>query len=131
MTSLVAIACRKKFAYSEKMARESQDLDAIQEYQNLAEWGDLIQKQILYASNGERERIGPEAARAREEQFVREMEVLSRRILSAQNHTTAKDEAGEDSVVDEYAPRKKRFKGKKATQKTQARDSHPVDGIFR
>lgn len=90
------------------MARESQDLDAVQEYQNLAEWGDLIQKQILYASNGERERIGPETARAREEQFVRKMEVLSRRILSAQNNTTTMEEAGKENANDEDAPRKKR-----------------------
>ncbi|KAL2691485.1 hypothetical protein Neosp_001871 [[Neocosmospora] mangrovei] len=125
MTYPVAIECRKKLAYSEKMARESQDPDEIQKYQSLAEWGNLIQKQIMYASNGERERIGPEAARAREKQFVRDMVVLSRRFLSAQNHSTT--EAGEDSVVDEDAPRKKPCKGKKDTQKIQASYSYPVD----
>ncbi|KAI8723248.1 hypothetical protein NCS52_00180200 [Fusarium sp. LHS14.1] len=108
MTYPVAIECRKKLAYSEKMARESQDPDEIQRCQNLAEWGNLIQKQIMYASNGERERIGPVAARAREKE----------------------EEAKEDNADDENAPGKKRYKGKKCIQKTQASDPYPVDVSF-
>ncbi|KAJ4187626.1 hypothetical protein NW755_007119 [Fusarium falciforme] len=79
-------------------------------------------------TSGERKRIGPEAAKAREEQFVRETEALSLGALQ---------EAGEDNTGDEDAPRKKRCKGKKRskgkkrTQKTQASGSHPIDGIFR
>ncbi|KAJ3466039.1 hypothetical protein MRS44_006697 [Fusarium solani] len=72
-------------------------------------------------TSGERKRIGPEAAKAREEQVVRETKALSLRTLQ---------EAEEDNAGDEDAPKKKRSKGKKRTQNTQASDSHPIDGIF-
>ncbi|RSL68168.1 hypothetical protein CEP53_002670 [Fusarium sp. AF-6] len=128
MTLLVAIKCRKGIADYEKTAREDADPRRAQRAQNMVDWGNLVEEQIIYASSGERKRIGPQAARAREEQFVRETESLSRRILQ---------EAGEDDASDEDSPRKKRCKvkkrskGKKSTRKTQASDSHPIDGIFR
>ncbi|RSL71916.1 hypothetical protein CEP54_001126 [Fusarium duplospermum] len=118
----IAIKCRKGKAYYEKRAREDPDPRKAQRAQSNVDWGNLMEKQIIYVDSGERKRIGPEAARAREEQFVRETETLSRRILQ---------EAEEDDASDEDAPRKKRCKGKKRTQKTQASDSRPIDGIFR
>ncbi|RTE82695.1 hypothetical protein BHE90_002845 [Fusarium euwallaceae] len=119
MTLPVAIKCRKGKAYYEKRAREDPDPREAQRAQSNVDWGNLIEEQIMYAGSGERKRIGPEAAREREEQFVRETEALSRRILH------------EADARNEDAQRKRRCKRKKRTQKTQASKSHPIDGIFR
>ncbi|KAJ4149264.1 hypothetical protein NW754_000703 [Fusarium falciforme] len=116
-------------AWQERVQREGIRLEDKPWYMTLpVDWGNLMEEQIIYAASGERKRIGPEAAKAREEQFVRETEALSLGALQ---------EAGEDNTGDEDAPRKKRCKGKKRskgkkrTQKTQASGSHPIDGIFR
>ncbi|RSM05302.1 hypothetical protein CEP52_006298 [Fusarium oligoseptatum] len=119
MTLPVAIKCRKGKAYYEKRAREDLDPREAQRAQSNVDWGNLIEEQIMYAGSGERKRIGPEAARVREEQFVSETEALSRRILH------------EADARNEDAQRKRRCKRKKRTQKTQASKSHPIDGIFR
>ncbi|KAJ4200568.1 hypothetical protein NW759_015853 [Fusarium solani] len=119
MTLPVGIECRKRKPYYEKIAREDPDPRKAQSAQNKVDWGNLM--------DGERKRIGPEAAKAREEQVVRETKALSLRTLQ---------EAEEDNAGDEDAPKKKRCKGKtrskgkKRTQNTQASDSHPIDGIF-
>ncbi|KAM6533943.1 hypothetical protein FALCPG4_006884 [Fusarium falciforme] len=117
MTLPVGIECRKRKAYYEKVAREDPDPRKAQSAQNKVDWGNLMEEQIIYAASGERKRIGPEAAKVREEQFVKETEALSLRTLQ---------EVGEDNASDEDAPKKKRCKGKKRskgkkrTQKTQA-----------
>ncbi|UPK97337.1 hypothetical protein LCI18_008272 [Fusarium solani-melongenae] len=106
MTLPVGIECRKIKAYYEKVAREDPDPRKAQSAQNKVDYGNLTEEQIIYATSGERKRIGPEAAKAREEQFVRETEAPSLRTLQ---------EAEEDNTGDEDAPRKKRRKGKKRT----------------
>lgn len=137
MTFPAGIKCRKNIAYYEKVAREDPDPREVQRAQNKVDWGNLIERQVMYAASGERKRISPEAARAREEQFVREMEDLSRRILSSRKHTITREEAGEDNAGGWDAPKKKRCKGKKrskgkkSTQKTQASGPYPIDGMFR
>ncbi|WAO85041.1 Hypothetical protein NCS54_00227400 [Fusarium falciforme] len=105
MTLPVGIECRKRKAYYEKVAREDPDPRKAQSAQNKVDWGNLMGEQIIYAASGERKRIGPEAAKAREEQFVRETEALSLRTLQ---------EAGEDNTGDEDAPRKSSLLGEPA-----------------
>ncbi|KAJ4327004.1 hypothetical protein N0V84_002618 [Fusarium piperis] len=117
----LALLCRKRKAYFEKMAREEQDPWEVQNAHHQIAYAQLREDQVIFHASDESTRLSPEAANARIEEFDRQADVLYQRLVE---HTLTAKEFRDEGFMEQ-----KGSKGKEeCPDKTNASESRP--GFF-